>query len=448
MFKNKKIFILGMARSGYEAAKLLAPNNNVLVTDMKEQDEEKVKELNSLGVNVVITNEPVNLLDDSFDYLVKNPGIKFEHPCVKKAESLNIPVINEVEVAYHFLPDDVKIIGITGSNGKTTTTTLTYEFLKEANYPVHLGGNIGVPVCALVNNVKNKDILVLEISGHQLHDMPHFKTNIGVMTNLSEVHIDHFGTYENYKKNKARIFQHHTDNEIAILNLENEDVINETKNINSKKIYFSSKKEADIYLKDNSIYYFDEKIIDVNDIRLKGIHNIENIMCAIGATKQFGIDNESIKNVLTKFAGVEHRIEFVDKIKTREFYNDSKSTNVKSTQVALSAFKSPVILLLGGLDRGLPFDGLKDYLTHVTHIVCYGETKNIIKEFADSINVDCTVVDTLEVAVKVAYDISEENDTILLSPACASWDQYKDFEERGKEFKKIVEKLKEENNEN
>lgn len=448
MFKNKKIFILGMARSGYEAAKLLAPNNNVLVTDMKEQDEEKVKELNSLGVNVVITNEPVNLLDDSFDYLVKNPGIKFEHPCVEKAESLNIPVINEVEVAYHFLPDDVKIIGITGSNGKTTTTTLTYEFLKEANYPVHLGGNIGVPVCALVNNVKNKDILVLEISGHQLHDMPHFKTNIGVMTNLSEVHIDHFGTYENYKKNKARIFQHHTDNEIAILNLENEDVINETKNINSKKIYFSSKKEADIYLKDNSIYYFDEKIIDVNDIRLKGIHNIENIMCAIGATKQFGIDNESIKNVLTKFAGVEHRIEFVDKIKTREFYNDSKSTNVKSTQVALSAFKSPVILLLGGLDRGLPFDGLKDYLTHVTHIVCYGETKNIIKEFADSINVDCTVVDTLEVAVKVAYDISEENDTILLSPACASWDQYKDFEERGKEFKKIVEKLKEENNEN
>ena len=448
MFKNKKIFILGMARSGYEAAKLLAPNNNVLVTDMKEQDEEKVKELNSLGVNVVITNEPVNLLDDSFDYLVKNPGIKFEHPCVEKAESLNIPVINEVEVAYHFLPDDVKIIGITGSNGKTTTTTLTYEFLKEANYPVHLGGNIGVPVCALVNNVKNKDILVLEISGHQLHDMPHFKTNIGIMTNLSEVHIDHFGTYENYKKNKARIFQHHTDNEIAILNLENEDVINETKNINSKKIYFSSKKEADIYLKDNSIYYFDEKIIDVNDIRLKGIHNIENIMCAISATKQFGIDNESIKNVLTKFAGVEHRIEFVDKIQTREFYNDSKSTNVKSTQVALSAFKSPVILLLGGLDRGLPFDGLKDYLTHVTHIVCYGETKNIIKEFADSINVDCTVVDTLEVAVKVAYDISEENDTILLSPACASWDQYKDFEERGKEFKKIVEKLKEENNEN
>lgn len=448
MFKNKKIFILGMARSGYEAAKLLASDNTVLVTDMKEQDEEKVKELNSLGVNVVITNEPVNLLDDSFDYLVKNPGIKFEHPCVEKAESLKIPVINEVEVAYHFLPDDVKIIGITGSNGKTTTTTLTYEFLKEANYPVHLGGNIGVPVCALVNNVKNNDILVLEISGHQLHDMPHFKTNIGVMTNLSEVHIDHFGTYENYKKNKARIFQHHTDNEIAILNLENEDVINETKNINSKKIYFSSKKDTDICLKDNSIYYFDEKIIDVNDIRLKGIHNIENIMCAIGETKQFGIENESIKNVLTKFAGVEHRIEFVDKIKTREFYNDSKSTNVKSTQVALSAFKSPVILLLGGLDRGLPFDGLKDYLTHVTHIVCYGETKNIIKEFADSINVDCTVVDTLEVAVKVAYDISEENDTILLSPACASWDQYKDFEERGKEFKKIVEKLKEENNEN
>lgn len=448
MFENKKIFILGMARSGYEVAKLLANNNTVLVTDMKEQEEEKVNELKVLGVDIIITNEPVELLDKTYDYLVKNPGIKFEHPCVKKAEELNIPVINEVEVAYHFLKDNVKIIGITGSNGKTTTTTLTYEFLKEANFPVHLGGNIGVPVSALVKDTKEGDILVLEISGHQLHDMPHFKTDISIITNLSEVHTDHFGTYENYKKNKLRIFQHHTNNEIAILNSENQDVIEGTKNIFSKKIDFSSKKEADVCIKNNSIYYYDEKIIDIDRIRIKGIHNLENIMCAIAATKQFGIDNESIENVLTKFAGVEHRIEFVDKIKTREFYNDSKSTNVKSTQVALKAFKTPVILLLGGLDRGLPFDDLKDYLTYVTHIVCYGETKNVIKEFADKINLDCIVVDDLENAVRVAYDISEENDTILLSPACASWDQYKDFEERGKKFKQLVENLKEENYEN
>ena len=164
MFENKKIFILGMARSGYEVAKLLANNNTVLVTDMKEQQEEKIKELNDLGVNVIITGNPIELLDETYDYLIKNPGIKFEHPCVKKAEELNIPVINEVEVAYHFLKENVKIIGITGSNGKTTTTTLTYEFLKEANYPVHLGGNIGVPVSALVKDTKQGDILVLEIN--------------------------------------------------------------------------------------------------------------------------------------------------------------------------------------------------------------------------------------------------------------------------------------------
>ena len=448
MFENKKIFILGMARSGYEVAKILANNNTVLVTDMKDQQDEKVKELNDLGVNVIITDKPVELLDETYDYLIKNPGIKFEHPCVEKAEKLNIPVINEVEAAYHFLPEDVTIIGITGSNGKTTTTTLTYEFLKEADYPVHLGGNIGVPVSALVKDTKSKDILVLEISGHQLHDMPHFKTNIGIMTNLSEVHIDHFGTYENYKKNKLRIFQHHTNKDLAILNLENEDVIKGTENISSRKIYFSSKKEANICIKENAIYYHNEKIIDINDIRIKGTHNLENIMCAIAATKQIGIDNESITNVLTKFAGVEHRIEFSGRINNREFYNDSKSTNVKSTQVALSAFNTPVILLLGGLDRGLPFDDLKDYLTHVAHIICYGQTKNVIKEFADKLNIDCIVVETLEDAVRVAYDISEENDTILLSPACASWDQYKDFEERGKEFKKLVEKLKEEKYEN
>ena len=445
MFNNKKIFILGMARSGYEVAKILCEDNLVLVTDMKEQQKEKVDELESLGVNVVITDNPLDLLDSSYDFLVKNPGIKLDHPCVKKAESLNIPVINEVEVAYHFLSKDVTIIGITGSNGKTTTTTLTYELLKASNYPVHLGGNIGIPLSALVKDVKPNDILVLEISGHQLHDMPHFKTNISVMTNLSEVHIDHFGTYENYMKNKSRIFQHHTNKDIAILNLENNDVCNQTKDIKSKKIYFSSKNKADIYLKDNAIYYYDEKIIDIEDIRIKGVHNLENIMCAISACKQIGIDNIVIKEVLSKFAGVEHRIEFVDKINTREFYNDSKSTNVKSTQVALSAFKTPVILLLGGLDRNLPFDGLKDYLNHVTHIICYGETKNKIKEFADSINKDCIVVNDLDTAVKVAYDISEEKDTILLSPACASWDQYKDFEERGRKFKELVEKIKEEN---
>lgn len=442
MFESKKIFILGMARSGYEAAKVLITRKNiVLITDMKEQDVNQVNELKELGVDYVITDSPDVLLDESFDYLIKNPGISYEHPCVKKANEIGVKVINEVEVAYNLLPKGVKIIGITGSNGKTTTTTLIYEFLHAMGQRVYIGGNIGFPLCSLINKVKSGDTLVLEISGHQLHDFENFKANISVMTNLSEVHIDFFGTYENYKLNKTRIFDHHNKNDIAILNLDNADVLECTKDIPSQKLYFSSTKKADAYIENGAIYYKEERIVDIDDIRVKGNHNYENIMCAIMATKEFEISNETIKEVLSNFGGVEHRIEYVRKLHGREFYNDSKSTNVKSTQIALSAFDKPTIILLGGLDRGHSFSELKDYMKNVKRIICFGETKNRIKEFADSINVECTVVDVMEDAVKAGYNLSDEGDVILLSPACASWDQYKCFEDRGKDFKKWVELL-------
>lgn len=443
MFDNKKIFILGMARSGYEVAKLLSKKNNqILITDMKEQDPNQVEELKSLGVSYVITDCPEELLDDSYDYVVKNPGIISTHKCVVKATQLGIKVINEVEVAYHLLPKDITIVGITGSNGKTTTTTITYEILKAAGLPVHLGGNIGIPLSKLVEEVKSKDILVLEISDHQLYNVSDFKTNISVLTNLSEVHLDFHGTYENYKNVKKRIFNHHTNSDLAILNYENEDVLEVTKDIMSQKLYFSSKQKQDAYVENKFICYKDEKIIELSDIRIKGMHNYENIMCAILIAKQFNIKNEIIRNVLEDFAGVEHRLEFVKKLNGREFYNDSKATNVESTIIALKSFDKPTIILLGGLDRGHPFDGLEPYMNNVSHIVCYGETKNRIKEWADKIKKDCVVVDVLEEAVKVAYNLSEENNVILLSPACASWDQYKSFEIRGEEFKKFVEELK------
>ncbi|MBE6138559.1 MAG: UDP-N-acetylmuramoyl-L-alanine--D-glutamate ligase [Firmicutes bacterium] len=443
MFENKKIFILGMARSGYEAAKLLSKyNNKILITDRKEQDENHVKELERAGVEIHICDDPIELLDDSFDFVVKNPGIKLDHPIVVKAEQLGIPVTNEVEVAYSFLPEGVKIIGITGSNGKTTTTTLIYEIMKLAGKDVHLGGNIGYPVCSLVEKCKENDILVLEISGHQLHDFINFKTDVSVMTNLTEVHTDHFGTYENYKYNKCLIFKGHTEKDVAILNLDNEDVLEGTKNIKSHKLMFSSSKDADLCIKEDAIYYLNERVVELKDIRLKGVHNYENIMCAIGAVKEFGVANESIINLLKSFTGVEHRIEFVRELNGREFYNDSKSTNVKSTQIALSAFKNPTIVLLGGLDRGLPFDDLTSFLGNTKEIVCYGETKNKIKDFAESVNKMCKVVDTLEEAVLQAYKDSNDGDVILLSPACASWDQYDNFEVRGNEFKQVVNNLK------
>lgn len=443
MIENKKILIIGMGRSGIGVAKLLSKHNNeIVINDSNEQEKEVLDELEKLGIKVVITDKDYELIDDSFDYVVKNPGIRKDKEIFNIARKLNIPVINEVEVAYKFLPEDVKIIAITGSNGKTTTTTIVYELLKYKYNNIHLGGNIGVPVSDLVNEVKKGDTLVLEISDHQLLDMYDFKSNISVLTNLSEVHIDFHGTYDNYKNTKKKIFNNHTKNDIAILNKSDNDVIKLTEDIPDKKLYFSSKEDADIYLKDNYIVYNNEKIISLDDIKIKGNHNYENIMVAILIAKMYDITNENIKDFLSKFGGVEHRIEYVTEINKRKFYNDSKATNNKSTIIALDSFKEPTILLMGGLDRNIPFDEISSHLTNVKTIVCYGETKEKIKEFANKNKVDVIVVDNLIDATKKAYEISEEGDVILLSPACASWDQYKDFEIRGNEFKETVYSLK------
>ena len=438
MFNDKKIFILGMGRSGCSVAKLLSKNNKILITDIKENNDD-VSLLENLGVEVKITDEQAELLDSSFDVVVKNPGIKLDHPVVLKATELNIPIITELEVAYRYLPD-VKIVGITGSNGKTTTTTIIYNILKEAGLPVHLAGNIGLPLCNQISEIKDGDILVVEISSHQLVNLDKFKVDIAVLTNLSPVHLDHFGTYENYKNNKLRIFNNQSAEDIAILNKGDGEVFDLTKNLKANKLYFSSKGNADIYLNDKSIIYNDE-VYNFKDIRVKGTHNYENIMASILACKQFDVSYESIMNVLSKFGGVEHRIEFVKEVNGREFYNDSKATNVMSTITALKAFDNDVILLLGGLDRGHSFDELVPYLSHTKYIVCFGETKYRIEEFSRKNNIDVYVVDDIVEATKKAYEISKKGDTILLSPACASWDQFNSFEERGDAFKETINKL-------
>ena len=444
MYNDKKILVLGMARSGYEVSKLLSKyNNKIIITDKKDQNEEHINELKNLGVEFIKSEDPIELLDSSFDLVIKNPGIRYDHPLILKANKLGIKVENEVEVAYHFLPKDAFIIAVTGSNGKTTTTTLCYEFAKKTGKNVHLGGNIGYPLSKIVSDVNYGDVVVLEISAQQLHDCYDFNPNVSILTNLTPVHIDFFGSYENYINHKLKIFMNHTSNNIAVLNKSNKDEFEATKNIKSKKVYFSSIEEADACIRDNAIYYNEEKIIDIKDIRVKGKHNYENIMCAIIATKVLGITNEQIKEVLSTFTGVEHRIEFVKTINNRSFYNDSKATNVKSTEIALNSFDTPTILLLGGLDRGHSFEDLSDDLSHVKYIICYGETKNRIKDFADSKGIDCKVVDTLKDATLLAYELSSEGDTILLSPACASWDQFPDFETRGKLFKEVINSIHE-----
>lgn len=445
MFENKKIFILGMARSGYEAAKVLAKRGNIItLNDMsKDQDTDKVKELEDLGVSVILGSHPDDILTKDFDYVIKNPGIRNDHKYVLFAKENNIKVINEIQMAYYLLPKNVKIIGITGSNGKTTTTTLIYEMLKNAGLRAHLTGNVGLPLSGFLDKIKEGDYIVIEIAGHHLANFIDFKTDISVLTNLLPVHLDFHGTYENYINIKKRIFSNHTKKDLAIINCGNEDCLKITEDINSTKMYFSAiNKNGDAYLEDGYICYKNNKIIKTKDITLKGNHNYENMMCALIIGIYLGLDIENIKQTLANFKGVEHRIEFVRTIHEREFYNDSKSTNNKATQIAVSSFNKPIMLILGGLDRGQTFDELKDYMTNVKQIFCYGQTKDKIKSFADENNIKVTVVNNLEEATKLAYNLSSEGDVILLSPACASWDQYKCFEDRGNEFKQIVNSFK------
>lgn len=441
MFEHKKIFILGMARSGYEVAKLLAPSCNILITDMKEQDHNLVEELKKMNVKVEITEKAEELLDDSYDYMIKNPGISKTNIAVIKANKLGIKVINEVEAAYQFLKTK-NIIGVTGSNGKTTTVILIYEILKEANLNPVLGGNVGIPLSRMAKDIKKDQILVIEISDHQLCDMYDFKTHVSVLTNLYEVHLDFHKDYDEYKMIKKRIFNHHLNSDIAVLNFDNSDVMELTKDIVSKKEYFSSKQKKDCYIDDIYMYYNNKAIIKLNDIKLKGTHNYENIMAAILAVKEYNVSDEIINKVLMNFNGVEHRLEYVKEVNGRIFYNDSKATNVKSTQIALSSFNEPTILILGGLDRGHFFDGLTPYLSNVKYIIGYADTKEKIKEYAEFVNIPCSIYDKFDDAVLKAYEVSNKGDIILLSPACAAWYQFENFEKRGEKFKEIINTLK------
>lgn len=448
MFENNKILVLGFARSGYEAAKFLAKRGNtVILNDAKEeekQDKNKVEELKELGVNFIFGSHPDDLLDSSFDYLIKNPGVPIDHKYVLKARELGIEVINEVEMAYRLIPKDknIKVIGITGTNGKTTTTTLIYEFLKQDGRRVHLTGNIGYPLCGFLDKLQENDIIVMETSCQQLENTDLYNPDVAVLTNIDVAHLEFMKTYEHYKEVKAKIFKNHDSNHVAIINMENEESIKISKNIKSTVKYFSSKNVINgAYIKDRFIYYYDEKVVSLDDIRLKGMHNYENIMCAIMATKEFGIKNDSIVTVLKNFNGVEHRLEFVREVNGVKYYNDTEATNIKCTQIALKSFDEKTILILGGYERGQDFNELKDFTKNVKAIVAIGQCRARVKEFGDSMNIPTYEYERLSEGFEKCVDLADENDVVLLSPASASWDQYKQCEDRGAEFKELVNKL-------
>lgn len=435
MYENKKIFILGMARSGYEVARLLASNNEILICDSKSQNKENVAELEKLGVNFIETIEPEKYIDASYDLLIKNPAVFPYNPCVKKAQDLNIPVVNEMEVAYHFLPKDVKIIGVTGSNGKTTTTTLIYEVLKKAGSSVKLGGNIGTPLSQIVKSITSQDILLLEISDHQLIDFQDFKTNISVMTNLCPTHLDYHGSYEAYKNTKKKIFLPHTKEDIAIINEANYDSLELTKDILSIKYYFNSKEN---YIKDNYIYIDNKPIINTNEILIQGTHNYENILAMLLVLKVLNIDFKYAIDVLKAFKGVEHRIEFVRELNGVKYYNDSKSTNPVATITALKSFTNNIHLILGGMERSQDFTELKPYISKIKKVYAIGEVRNRIIDFCQKNNIPYAEYEHLKEAINSSKENATKGDIVLLSPASASWDQYARFEDRGAEFKEIV----------
>lgn len=448
MFKNQKILILGFARSGYEVAKnLINRGNQVIVNDGKEEikhDSDKIKELRNLGVEFIFGSHPENLLDNSFSYLIKNPGVPIDHFYVLKAKELGIEVINETEMAYRLIPKDknVKLIGITGTNGKTTTTTLIYNFIKEDGRRVHLAGNIGYPLCSFLDKLEENDIIVDEISCQQLENVKEYHPDIAVLTNISEAHLEFMKTFDHYKEVKKRIFKNQVKENIAITNIENEEALSLVKDIKSTVKYFSSKNEINgAYIKDNAIYYYDEKIVDLDQIRLIGNHNYENIMAAILAVKELGVSNEAIRKVLKEFSGVEHRLEFVCEVDGRKFYNDTEATNIKCCQIALSSFQKPIILFLGGYERGQDFNELENYVENVKAIMAIGACRNRVKEFGDKMEIPTYQYEYLKDAFNMAWSISKNGDILLLSPASASWDQYKECEERGAEFKKYAKEL-------
>ena len=450
MFENKKIFILGLARSGYEAAKYLSKfNNEIVLNDGAHEDKldsKQIEELKNLGVNLVFGSHPDEILDDSFDYLIKNPGVPIDHKYVLKARELGVEVINEAEMAYRLLPEGVKLIGITGTNGKTTTTTLTYEIIKKA-YPdkTFLAGNIGYPLCGFLDKVKDGDIIVMEVSCQQLENFTKFKPDIGLMTNLSPAHIDFLKSYDNYKRVKTKLFINQTSSDIAILNIEDEEVMEVTKDIKATTKYFSSNKEINgCYLKDEFVYYYGDKVLDTNDMLIVGKHNIENVMASIMIAKELDVSNEVINGVVKEFRGVEHRLEYVDTVNGRKFYNDTEATNIKCTQIALSAFNKPTIIILGGLERGQDFNELNSYIDNVKCIIGIGQCRDRVLEYGKSINIPTYIYEHLSDGFDKCYKESNDGDIILLSPASASWDQYKECEVRGAEFKKKVEELKNE----
>ncbi|KYG35175.1 UDP-N-acetylmuramoyl-L-alanine--D-glutamate ligase [Alkalihalobacillus trypoxylicola] len=442
--KGKHVLVLGLAKSGEAAARLLKKlGAKVTINDAKPlQDHTQAQALMEEGFRVICGEHPLSLLDESVTLIVKNPGIPYSNVLIKEAENRNINVITEIELAYQI--SEAEIIAITGSNGKTTTTTLIYEMLKSSAREPLIAGNIGTVACEVAEQAQSNQVIVMEVSSFQLLGVDQFKPRVSVLLNLFEAHLDYHGTLGEYHKAKAAIFKNQDDDDQLVYNLDDQKVVQLVKENRATGIPFTQHTYLDqgVCLFEGTIYYDGKQIINANEIVLPGSHNMENILAAIGTSMLMGAEISQIQHVLKTFNGVKHRLQFVKELQGRSFYNDSKATNILATVKALQSFQKPTLLLAGGLDRGNSFEELIPYLTNVRAIVTFGQTADKLKETAQKAGIELimTAVDVID-GVHKAWQISNQNDVILLSPACASWDQYPTFEVRGQKFIDAVESL-------
>lgn len=443
-FKNKKVLVLGLAKSGESAARLLDKLGAIVtVNDSKPFEENPAAQgLLEEGIKVVTGGHPLELLDEDFALMVKNPGIPYSNPMIKKALDKGMPVWTEVELAY--LISEAPIIGITGSNGKTTTTTMIGQVLTAAGQNGLLSGNIGYPASHVAQTATDKDTLVMELSSFQLMGIESFHPEIAVITNLMPTHIDYHGSFEAYVAAKWNIQKNMTVADHLVLNF-NQDLAKElAEKTQATVVPFSTLEKVDgAYLENGLLYFRGEAVMAADEIGVPGSHNVENALATIAVAKIRGVDNETIKETLSAFGGVKHRLQYADEINGVKFYNDSKSTNILATQKALSGFdNSKVILIAGGLDRGNEFDELVPDIKGLKKMVILGQSAERVKRAADKAGVEYVDATDIVDATRKAYHLAGAGDIVLLSPANASWDMYPNFEVRGDLFLKTVAELK------
>lgn len=450
LLPGTRAFVMGLARSGAAVARLLLAHGvTVVVNERRDRqaDEPEAVELERLGATVVFGGHPLSLLEPRPDFIVKNPGIPYSVPLLVKAAEQGIPIYTEIEIASWLT--EAPIYAITGSNGKTTTTTLIGEILEHAGKEPVIAGNIGRVLSGVVEQVNPHQPIVLEVSSFQLLGTEHFHPKIAVLLNLYAAHLDYHGTMEDYAEAKWRLFRNLTSQDLAVLNFDQEMIRSRAEHLTSRVAWFSTKTEvpegafvrdATLVVRHNGEEF---PLISVASLAQKGEHNLENSLAAAITALNAGASREDVAHVLGTFRGVEHRLEWVRTLNGVDFYNDSKATNAQAALRALRSFAGNIVWLAGGLDRGDDFHELDDDVrTRVKAAVVLGQSAKKVMEMCERAGVGQIVrAANLNEAVSMAHRLAEPGDVVLLSPACASWDMFQSFEERGSMFKHLVHTL-------